>query len=349
MTGTRSSATVRHSVSSQKAKRSAIDPPPRATTTTSTSCDGGQVLQGARDGRRGMAVLHGGEGPHHPPRPAAAAQAGEHVVARLAALAGHHADAARQHGARQALLGLEQPFGSERAAQDLDLGEQVALAREAQAADGERERGRGRARPRVVVGAAGDDHLSAVGQRARRAGAAPRRRRATSSRARRPPRRAARTTRERARRAGRRPRRTAARGRACAARRAAWPRRRRQGTAPRAGSRRCPRGARADRPLADNASGPRGASSGASVGMGGGRSNLADGTSRAPRGHRRAAHRPARGHAARAQRAGPRRAAARDRRRRQRGHGLPDRRHLALPPGLERLPRRDRPRLARGP
>src|SRR3954471_4299545 len=62
-----------------------------------------------------------------------------------------------------------------------------------------------------------------------------------------------------------------------------------------------------------------------------------DGTSRAPRGHGRAAHRTARGHAARTQRAGPRRAAARHRRRRQRGHGLPDGRHLALPPGLERL------------
>ena len=37
MTGTRSSATVRHSVSSQNANRSASEPPPRATTITSTS------------------------------------------------------------------------------------------------------------------------------------------------------------------------------------------------------------------------------------------------------------------------------------------------------------------------
>ena len=37
ITGTRSSATVRHSVSSQNANRSASDPPPRATTITSTS------------------------------------------------------------------------------------------------------------------------------------------------------------------------------------------------------------------------------------------------------------------------------------------------------------------------
>jgi hypothetical protein len=37
MTGTRSMATVRHSDSSQKANRSASEPPPRATTMTSTS------------------------------------------------------------------------------------------------------------------------------------------------------------------------------------------------------------------------------------------------------------------------------------------------------------------------
>ena len=37
ITGTDSSATVRHSASSQNAQRSAIDPPPRVTTITSTS------------------------------------------------------------------------------------------------------------------------------------------------------------------------------------------------------------------------------------------------------------------------------------------------------------------------
>ena len=37
ITGTRNSATVRHSVSSQNANRSASEPPPRATITTSTS------------------------------------------------------------------------------------------------------------------------------------------------------------------------------------------------------------------------------------------------------------------------------------------------------------------------
>ena len=132
ITGTRSSATVRHSVSSQNANRSASEPPPRATITTSTVRAGGEVLQRAGDGGRGVAVLHRRERPHDPPGPAAAAQPGEHVVARLAALAGHDADAARERRPRQPLLRREQPLGVERAPQPVELREQVALARQPQ-------------------------------------------------------------------------------------------------------------------------------------------------------------------------------------------------------------------------
>ena len=78
-------------------------------------------------GRR-VAVLHRRERPHEPARPAAPAQPGEHVVARLAALAGDDADAARQRGPRQRLLRLEQALGVRAPAQLLELGEQVALA-----------------------------------------------------------------------------------------------------------------------------------------------------------------------------------------------------------------------------
>ena len=116
--------------------------------------------------RRGAAVLHGRERPHHPPRPAAALEPREHVAARLAALAGDDADAARQARARQALLRLEQSLAGEAAAQGVELGEQVAVARDAQAGDVEGERRRRRARARVVVRAAGDDDLRAVGERA---------------------------------------------------------------------------------------------------------------------------------------------------------------------------------------
>ena len=126
MTGTRSSATVRHSVSSQNANRSATEPPPRATTIDLDLRARRQVLQRARDRRRGAPVLDGREGPDHAARPAAPAQAGEDVVARLAALAGDDADAARQRRARQPLLRLAQALGVERAAQPLELGEEVA-------------------------------------------------------------------------------------------------------------------------------------------------------------------------------------------------------------------------------
>ena len=201
-----------------------------------------------------MAVLDRREGPHHAPRPAAAAQPGQHVVARLAALAGHDADAARQRRPGQALLRLEEALGGQRPAQDLDLGEQVALAGEAQAADGERERRRRRARARVVVRAAGHDDLSAVGQR-------PRRRRSSSNASRHieqgtAPSASRSSNHTRARPTRRpRPRRTAARERVFAARRGAWRRTRRRERAPRAGTPRCPRDARADRPFADNLAG----------------------------------------------------------------------------------------------
>ena len=135
MTGTRSSATVRHSVSSQKHMRSASEPPPRATMTSSTSSSAASSCTARRDPRGGVAVLHRGEGPDHAAAPAAAPQAGEHVVARLAALAGHDADRARQQRARQRLLRREQPLGGQPPAQALDLGQQVALAGHAQVGD----------------------------------------------------------------------------------------------------------------------------------------------------------------------------------------------------------------------
>jgi hypothetical protein len=114
-----------------------------------------------------MAVLHRGERPDDAALPAAAAQAGQHVVARFAALAGHHADAARQRRARQPLLGVEQRFGVQRAAQPVELGEQVALAGDPDPADRERERRRRGPRAGVVVAAAGRDDALPVGQRRR--------------------------------------------------------------------------------------------------------------------------------------------------------------------------------------
>ena len=157
---------MRHSVSSQKQNRSASEPPPRATTMTSTAPVAARSCSGGGDPRRGVAILDRRERPHEAALPAAAPQAGEDVVAGLAALAGDDADRARQRRARQPLLRREQALGVERLAQPVELGEQVALAGDAQRRDREGERRRRRAAAGVVVQAARDDDLRAVGERA---------------------------------------------------------------------------------------------------------------------------------------------------------------------------------------
>jgi hypothetical protein len=55
-----------------------------------------------------------GRRPTRPARPARGVEAGEHVPARLAALAGDDADAPRQPRPLEALLRLEQALGGER-------------------------------------------------------------------------------------------------------------------------------------------------------------------------------------------------------------------------------------------
>ena len=122
----------------------------------------GQIAQRADDRRRGVAILHGGEAPDEPPGPPAAGERGEDVVARLAALAGDHADRARQQGQVQAPLALEQPLGVERLAQAVDPREQISLAGHAQVGDGEGEAGGGGGAARVEVAAARHHHLHAL-------------------------------------------------------------------------------------------------------------------------------------------------------------------------------------------
>ena len=157
---------MRHSVSSQKANRSASEPPPRATTIDLDLADGGEVLQRARDGR-GAAWRSCTGAKAHTSRPAQPRRrsAGEHVVARLAALAGDDADAsAAAAGRDRRFWGSNRP--SARApAQPLELGEQVALAGDAQAVTAKENDGDAVRAARVVVAAAGDDDLRAVGQR----------------------------------------------------------------------------------------------------------------------------------------------------------------------------------------
>ena len=99
--------------------------------------DRGQLAQRGRDRGRGVAVLDGRERPHQAARPAAPAQAREHVVAGLAALAGDDTDRARERGPGQALLGLEQPVRVQAPAQPLELEQEVALAGDPQLGDRE--------------------------------------------------------------------------------------------------------------------------------------------------------------------------------------------------------------------
>ena len=120
---------------------------------------GGQVPEGSRDRRRGVAVLHRREAPHEASRPAASGQACEDVVASLACLAGDDADRARDERPREELLQLEQALRVELLAQAVDAREQVSLAGDPQVAHGEREAGGGGGAAGVVVTAARYDHL----------------------------------------------------------------------------------------------------------------------------------------------------------------------------------------------
>ena len=101
ITGTRSIATVRQSVSSQNAQRSARLPPPLETTIASTSSIRGEVADRRGDRRRRPAVLDRGEGPDDRPPPSPPLQSGQQVLAGGAPLRRDHADRLRQQRPRQ--------------------------------------------------------------------------------------------------------------------------------------------------------------------------------------------------------------------------------------------------------
>jgi hypothetical protein len=88
-----------------------------------------EVLQHRGDAGAAWRSCTGANAQTSRPGPPAPLQAGEHVVARLAALGGDHADRPRQRASRQRLLRREEPLPGEQLAQPVELGEQVALAR----------------------------------------------------------------------------------------------------------------------------------------------------------------------------------------------------------------------------
>ena len=132
MTGTRSSATVRHSVSSQNANRSASEPPPRATTITSTSSHAARscsarVIAGAAWRSCTGANAHTSR-PAQPRRRSPASTSSRALPPSPVTTPMVRGS----DGRGSALLRLEQPLGGERPAQPLELREQVALAGDAQ-------------------------------------------------------------------------------------------------------------------------------------------------------------------------------------------------------------------------
>ena len=168
ITGSRSSATVRHSASSQNAHRSVRLPPPRHTTATSTSGTRGKVAQRRGDGRRRPPVLDRRVGPHDRPAPSPALESGEQVGARGTVARGHDADRLRHGGARQRLLRRKEAVCFQLAAQGSEPREQVPLPGQAQIADAEAEGRRSSGGAGIEIRPAGHDHLGAVPESALR-------------------------------------------------------------------------------------------------------------------------------------------------------------------------------------
>ena len=150
ITGTRSIATVRQRVSSQKAQRSARLPPPRETTIASTSGRAARSCSAARDRRRRVAVLDRREGPDDASRASRAARSPASRSRRAAPrLRRDDADRLRQQRPRQLLLQLEEALGAQLRAQRLQPRQQVPFAGQPHVGGAEAE---ARARPGAPPG-----------------------------------------------------------------------------------------------------------------------------------------------------------------------------------------------------
>ena len=156
-------AAARTTISSLKAIRSSRLPPPRATISTSgrgTGPSGGSAPKPSMAAAICSAAPRPctGDGPEEDAPREAPGDGGADVLDDRAALAGDHADDARQQRDRQLALGVEQPFLEQTQPQPLDPGEQRALAGVVQPVDDELVLG-----PVGVGGdAPGGDHLHAV-------------------------------------------------------------------------------------------------------------------------------------------------------------------------------------------
>ena len=165
ITGTRSIATVRHSVSSQNANRSASEPPPRATTITSTSSTAARscsacVIRGAawRSWTGANAQTSAAAQPRRRSPASTSSRALPPSPVTTPIVRG-------STGRCSCFCGSNRPSAASALPQPIQLREQVALAGDAHARDLEGERRRRRAAAGVVVRAARDDDLGAVDDR----------------------------------------------------------------------------------------------------------------------------------------------------------------------------------------
>ena len=164
-TGTRSIATVRQSVSSQKAQRSARLPPPRVTTIASTCGCAARSWIAAVIAGAAWRSCTGAKAQTTVPRPAAPLEPGQQVATGGAALRRDDADRLRQQRPPQLPLQLEEPLRLELLAQRLQPGQQIPLAGQAHVGGAKGEAGRGPGRRRGSSRAtAGDHHFGAVAQ-----------------------------------------------------------------------------------------------------------------------------------------------------------------------------------------
>ena len=166
ITGTRSIATVRQRVSSQKAQRSARLPPPRVTRIVSISGRAARSWTAAAIAGAARLSWTGAKAQTTvPPQPRRSSPASRSRRAAPPSAVTTPIVFGRA-GRGELLLQLEQALGPQLLAQRLELGEQVALAGEPHVGGAEGEARRGLAAARVVVGAALDHDFGPVAQAA---------------------------------------------------------------------------------------------------------------------------------------------------------------------------------------
>ena len=164
-TGVRSPCTARISASSENGSRSSTEPPPRATTMTSTSGWRSSRAERLHHLGGGALALHGGVGDLEGDVRPAAPGVVEHVALGGRLGRGDQPDPVGEERQRPLELAGEQPLGREQLPAPLEPGQQLAEADHPDLADRERERA-----AVGVVGRLGQHHHAGALDQRRRPG-----------------------------------------------------------------------------------------------------------------------------------------------------------------------------------